>query len=330
MFVRIELFTCFLPAYVNYICVMNISLLKLLCEIPATSGDEGKMKNFILEYMQTNADKWHKKPVIIQDDGFQDNLMFVFGEPKVALYAHMDSVGFTARYQNQLVSVGSPEPQNGDSLVGKDALGLIECNIQVDDNGNAYHNFARPIDRGTLLTYKPNFTQQGDLVRSQSLDNRVGVFMLLELAKTMEDGVLVFSTYEEHGGGSVGYLASHLYHTFGITNNLIVDVTWNTDGVFLGHGPVVSLRDAYIPRKKFINKIVAFLDSHSLVYQKEVEEKGGSDGSELQRSPLPLDWCFLGVAVHNPHSSYEEANLFDIVRLHSLLVVLLKHFNTDF
>lgn len=309
---------------------MNILLLKQLCEVPATSGDEGRMKDFILEYVQTNEDKWEQKPKVIEGEGFQDNIMLVFGEPKVALYSHMDSVGFTARYENQLVPIGSPEPVNGDTLVGKDSLGLIECKVQIDKNGNAIHDFARSIERGVSLSYKPNFAQNGDTIISQSLDNRVGIFILLELATSMKDGVLVFSTYEEHGGGSAGYLASYLFTNYGIKNNFIVDVTWHTDGIFMGHGPVVSLRDAYIPRMKFVDAITSVLDSHSLVYQKEVEGKGGSDGSELQRSALPVDWCFFGVPVNNPHSSHEEANLFDIVRLHGLLEILLKHFDADF
>ena len=63
-------------------------------------------------------------------------------------------------------------------------------------------------------------------------------------------------------------------------------------------------------------------DASSLIYQKEVEASGGSDGSELQRSSLPIDWCFIGVAINNPHASIEEANIFDIIRLVALLKTL--------
>ena len=94
------------------------------------------------------------------------------------------------------------------------------------------------------------------------------------------------------------------------------------DGVHLGHGPVVSLRDAYIPRRQFVRNITDLLDNHSLIYQKEVEGSGGSDGSELQKSALPIDWCFLGVASNHPHSSHEEASLLDISRLISLLEII--------
>ncbi len=303
---------------------MDFNLLETLCQIQATSGDENRIKQFVLNYVEGNAPNWRKTPKIIEGKGFQDNLMLVFGEPSTAYYAHIDSVGFTSRYQNQLITIGSPEAQKGDVLVGNDALGPIECNITIDAKGNTFHDFKRTIEAGTPLVYKPNFQQETERITSPYLDNRLGVFVLLQLAQELENGVLVFSTYEEHGGGSVAYLGNYLLTKYDIHQSVIVDVTWVTDGIQPGLGPVVSLRDAYIPRREFINKIVTHLDDSSLVYQKEVEASGGSDGSELQRSALPIDWCFIGVPVKNPHGSNEEANIFDIVRLISLLKSLLS------
>ena len=40
------------------------------------------------------------------------------------------------------------------------------------------------------------------------MDNRLGVWNALEVAKTLENGVICFSCWEEVGGGSVGYLES--------------------------------------------------------------------------------------------------------------------------
>ena len=301
---------------------MNIKLLKELCALQATSGDEAGMKNFILDYVKTHSGSWKVEPTILEGDHFQDNLILIFGSPTLAFYSHMDSVGFTVRYQNQLVPIGSPEPESGDMLVGEDSMGPIECALRVEKKGNVFHEFGRTIKPGTPLTYKPDFRQNGDTITSSYLDNRVGIFSLLELAVTLENGALVFSTYEEHGGGSAGYLGKYLYENHGISQSLIVDVTWATDGVHLGHGPVVSLRDAYIPRRQFVRNITDLLDNHSLIYQKEVEGSGGSDGSELQKSALPVDWCFLGVASNHPHSSHEEASLLDISRLISLLEII--------
>jgi len=301
---------------------MDFALLETLCQIEGTSGDEGRLKDFIINYVKEHSKFWHSTPKIIEGGEFQDNLILVFGEPTVAYYAHMDSVGFTTRYQNQLITIGSPDARKGDILVGNDALGPIECKIELDTNDNAFHTFNRGIQPGTTLVYKPNFTLQNETISSPYLDNRLGIFSLLQMAKELENGVLVFTTYEEHGGGSAAYLASYLLSTYQIFKNIIVDVTWVTEGIQLGHGPVISLRDAYIPRKSYIKKICSLLDESSLIYQQEVEASGGSDGSELQKSALPIDWCFIGVPVNYPHSANESANLFDIIRLISLLKIL--------
>ena len=37
------------------------------------------------------------------------------------------------------------------------------------------------------------------------MDNRLGVWCALQVAKTLENGIICFSTYEEVGGGSVGF-----------------------------------------------------------------------------------------------------------------------------
>jgi len=301
---------------------MDFKLLETLCKFQATSGDESRLKEFLVRYVNKHSSEWKSAPQVIKGEEFQDNLMLVFGQPKVAYYAHMDSVGFTTRYQNQLITIGSPEAENGDQLVGEDILGFIECTTKIDANGNTFHDFKRTIEPGTCLVYKPNFKHEEESITSCYLDNRLGIFALLQLAKTIEHGVLVFSTYEEHGGGSAGFLAKYLYHKYNLIKSLIIDVTWATEGIQLGQGPVVSLRDAFIPRKKFINEITSHLDESSLVYQKEVEASGGSDGSELQRSPLPIDWCFIGVPINNPHAATEEANVFDIIRLIALLETL--------
>lgn len=301
---------------------MDFKLLETLCQIQATSGDEASLKRFLIDFVNQHSATWKSVPQLIVGDTFQDNLILVFGKPTTAYYSHLDSVGFTSRYQNQLITIGSPEAVNGDKLVGKDNLGPIECSIKIDKNGNAFHDFSRTIEPGTNLVYKPSFTKNEDIISTPYLDNRLGIFALLELANTTENSALVFSTFEEHGGGSAGYLGAYLYDKFNITKSIIVDITWVTEGIHLGHGPVLSLRDAYIPRKKFINQVISILDQRSIVYQKEVEASGGSDGSELQRLALPIDWCFIGIPINNPHASTEQANIFDITRLIGLLQTL--------
>ena len=57
-----------------------------------------------------------------------------------------------------------------------------------------------------------------------------------EIAKNIENGILVFSTWEEHGGGSVGYLGKFIQEKYNVSKATISDITWITEGV--KHGKV--------------------------------------------------------------------------------------------
>ena len=72
-----------------------MELLKKMCEIHAPSGEEVTMKEFILEYIENNKNNWKVKPKLHYGKEFQDNLIMVFGEPSTAIFAHLDSIGFT-------------------------------------------------------------------------------------------------------------------------------------------------------------------------------------------------------------------------------------------
>ena len=97
---------------------MDLGLLQRLIEVASPSGEEYHMTNFLTKYILREKGTWNSSPEIIAGDGFQDCLMLVFGKPKTAVYAHMDTVGFTVRYQNQLIPIGSPEPASGNKLSG--------------------------------------------------------------------------------------------------------------------------------------------------------------------------------------------------------------------
>lgn len=301
-----------------------MDLLKKLCEIHAPSGNEIKMKEFILHYVEKNMAQWAVTPEVIHGPEFQDCLMLAFGKPRTAVFAHMDSIGFTVRYQNQLVPIGGPDAHSGYKLVGSDSLGPIECELEVSKDHQLFYKFGRAIDTGTDLVFKCDFKETKAYVSSCYLDNRLGVYNALRLAESLENGVLVFSCWEEHGGGSVPYLIRYIYERWQVKNALISDITWVTDGVQPGKGAVISMRDRNIPRKSYINKIIDIARDHQLDYQLEVEGSGSSDGRELQTSPYPMDWCFVGAPEENVHSPQERVHKYDIKCMLELYQILMK------
>lgn len=282
------------------------------------------MKEFLLKFIQKEKKNWKSKPEIYHGDEFQDCIILKFGKPRTAIFAHMDSIGFTVRYNNQLLSIGSPDAEAGTILVGEDSMGPIECTLELDKEHHAFYKFGRPIERGTSLTYKPDFRENQSEVQSPYLDNRLGVYSALQVLEKIKDGVIVFSGWEEHGGGSVPYLAKFIYENWKVKQALVSDITWTSEGVEPGKGVVISLRDRNIPRKKFTEKIIAVARKRKVKFQLEVEGSGSSDGRELQLSPYPFDWCFVGAAQQNAHTPDEKVHKDDIKSMIELYGWLMK------
>lgn len=302
-----------------------MDLLQTLCSIHAPSGNEEAMTNFLLDYIRNEKKNWKVQPEIFHGDHFQNCIVLVFGKPRTAVFAHIDSIGFSVRYDNQLVKIGGPRIEAGTLLVGSDSQGQVECVLQEDEETGISYVCNRTIDRGTDLSFKPDFREDEVSVQCCYMDNRLGVWNALRLAETLTDGAIVFSCWEEHGGGSVGYLGKFLFEKYGVRQALISDITWVTEGVFPGQGVVVSIRDSGIPRRSYVNRIIELAKKSTIPFQLEVEGSGGSDGNELQRSPFPWDWCFIGAPEENVHSANEKVNKKDISAMLSLYQYLMKN-----
>ena len=108
---------------------------------------------------------------------------------------------------------------------------------------------------------------------------------------------------------------------FIITQALICDITWVTNGVQPGKGVAISLRDSLLPRKSYLNKIIAIAKKSKIPFQLEIEGTGGSDAKELQMAAYPWDWCFIGAPEEYVHSPDEKVHKDDILAM----VDLYKH-----
>lgn len=284
------------------------------------------MRDFIIDYVKEKSPEWSTKPRILYGDQFQDNLLLVFGEPRTAIFAHMDTIGFTVRYQDQLVPIGGPHTETGYSLVGKDGMGFVDATLRVGDEHQLFYDFPRAVETGTTLTWKPDLRVSEDFIEGPYMDNRLGIYNALKVAETLEDGILVFSTFEEHGGGAMPMLLQYIHTNYPkVRQALISDITWVTEGVQHGKGVAISLRDRNIPRKQFIDRILALADESGVSYQLEVEGAGSSDGREVHHSPYPIDWVFIGAPEDQVHTPNERVHIKDLVAMISMYKFLMEH-----
>jgi len=305
----------------------KMGLLEKLCSIHAPSGEEVYMKEFLLEYINSSKKNWRVQPEIIIGNDIQDAIILKFGKPRTAIFAHMDTVGFTVGYNNKLIKIGSPRVLDNYILTGKDSKGFIETKIKIESTDKEEiirADFEREIDRGTSLVFKSKYLESEDFIQSNYLDNRLGIYNALKTAETLENGIIGFTCWEEHGGGNVEVVAKYIYDNYKVRQALISDITWITDGINHGKGTAISMRDSGIPRRSFVNRIVEIAKSGGILYQLEVESAGGSDGNALQKTPYPFDWCFVGAPENNVHSPNETVHKNDARAMHDLYALLME------
>jgi putative aminopeptidase FrvX len=299
--------------------------LKELCSIHAPSGSEFRIKEILLKHIHASSRKWKTSPVITEN-GIKDNLILSFGKPRTVIFCHIDTTGFTVRYNNHVIPIGSPqfdEKSKVRSFGSENSVNTFRLKKNED------HDFRlasrKNIKPGTTLTFAPEFIENKNDFTGPYLDNRAGIYVCLKLAEELRNGLIVFTAYEEHGGGSVEFLAPYIYNIYGISKALICDMTWESESVKKGKGMVVSLRDKYIPRESYLKQITGILEKKKICFQNEVEGSGSSDGGYLQKASVPFDWCFCGVAVSGMHSASESACLNDLNELKNGLMTLMDN-----
>lgn len=291
------------------------------------------MTSFILEHIAREKSQWLNEPVVFAGEGFQEAIVLVFGQPRVAVFAHIDGVGYCTSYGDKLVPVGKPKATSGVSLTGWQAGKTVQAQLiteAVDDEKapgrqkTTYRYTAeQSIQRGTPLTYAVQWREDEVAIQSAYLDNRVGVWNALQLCASAQDCALVFTTYEEHGGGAAQHIGRFLYKSFGCRQALISDVTLASEGIVPGDGVAISLRDRGIPRQQFVRRIRQIADARKVRYQLEVEDSGGSDGNQLQSSSYPWDWCFIGppeTGYHTPDERILKTDLREMLKLYQWLI----------
>lgn len=291
---------------------MNHRLLQQLCAIEGTSGDESAIQSFIINHIKSNTQHFGDVQ-IFEGEHLHDNCIVVKGNPVAGIFCHIDTVGFMTRYDNKLTLIGSPECENGTPLKANVEGKTLQAKLVADENAELLClDIQTKLPPGIRFSFDAPLISQNGYVQGPYLDNRLGVYMALEILQQADNVLIAFSTYEEHGGGSIPMLLRYIMQRWPITKALVLDITWVTEGVHHGKGVVISLRDRNIPRRKFVDALIALAQSNNIPYQLEVEEGGSSDGREIQTSPYSIDWCFVGPPESGVHSIAEKVSLTDI------------------
>lgn len=325
-------------------------LLKKLCNIDGTSGDETAVSEFIISEIDGFCD-W-------RTDALGNIIVFKKGKKtpakKVMIDAHTDEVGLiitgitsggflkfktvggidtaallfrNVKINGKINGVISGKPihlldkKEAQKLPDKDSL-YIDIGATSKEDAECYVNYG---DRAVICS---EFEIIGENVISKALDDRIGCALLIKLIKEYDeyDFHASFSVQEELGLRGAKTAAFAINPECAIVLEVttaadIADVPYDKTVCNLGKGPVVSFMDnATLYDKAFYN---AALDSKILCQPKRAVA-GGNNSGAIHLSREGVRTIAISAPCRYIHSSSSVANVNDIENAYNLAVYMIS------
>lgn len=296
---------------------INTTLLKEICTIPGAPGFEQRIRNRIIDEVKPLVDEVHI-----------DNMGNVYAikrgkqDKKVMIGAHMDEIGFIVTHidDNGFIrfhTLGGFDPKTLTAqrvlIHGKkDIMGVMASKpihvMSADernkvaklsdyfiDTGLPASEVKELISIGDAITREREFIEMGPCVNGKSLDNRLAVFILIELLRELKgvdvpyDIYGVFTVQEEVGirGANVATLRIKPDFGFGLDTTIAFDLPGAAAHEMitkLGEGTAIKLMDASaICDYRMIDFMKKTADKHGIKWQPEILTAGGTDTAGIQR-----------------------------------------------
>ena len=335
---------------------MNFELLKEMCLLNGTSGDEKMVRDFIISKLPEDCD--------YTVDALGNLIVNKKGETepknKVALFAHMDEVGFIVTYitDEGFVNVASVGGIDNSALFGKkltinDCVGVAgakaihQCgsdeakkipeitDVSVDFGFENREEAEKYISLGDFGYFKSDFIEFGnDMIKSKALDDRLGCAIMLELLqeKSKINYTCVFTVQEEVGTRGATTSAYAVKPDYAIviettTASDIPDTPENKKVCKVGKGAVVSFMDrGTIYNKDLYKKAREIADKNGIANQTKTVVAGGNDASAIHKSAGGIKTVAVSLPCRYIHSSASVGSKADMESVKALAKALLEEF----
>lgn len=325
------------------------SLIKKLVETTGPSGNENQIRAVIRSEVEKFGDEIRIDPLgnLIVRKGVKRP-----GGKKVMLSAHMDEIGVIVTHVDEngfarFSAIGGVNPvycvggrvrfSNGSAgLIGVEkefqrekvpALDNLFIDMGVASRADC------PVRVGDQGAFERPFLELGNRLVSKAMDDRIGVAVLIETLRTLENSphelYFVFSTQEEVGLRGATTSAYGIDPDIGIA----VDVTLTGDTprgskmeVGLGKGPAIKIRDSgMLADQRLVREMIQTAEKMNIPYQLEVLEGGTTDARAIQltRSGVPAG-C-ISIPCRYVHSPSEMVDYNDVILSVGLLKTLISN-----
>lgn len=337
---------------------MSIDLLKKLSEAAGVPGREETIRGIVQDEVDGLVSDRRVDPlgnVIAHKEGR--------GGPKVMIAAHMDEIGFLVSHVDEKTGflridpVGGFDPRvlmaqrvvvhtdDGDhvGVIGakpihvlteeerKKAMEIKDLFIDLGMDADAVKETVRI---GDFVTLRQDFVEMGDFVNGKALDDRVGVYVMLEALRRVGEHEAelypVATTQEEVGtrGAGVSGFGVEPDVAVAVDTTIASDVPGTDDHqqvTKLGGGVGIKVKDSgSISNPKLVRHLRDLAEARGIPYQMEILPRGRTDAGAMQTSREGVAAVTLSIPSRYVHSVVECAHKDDIEATIDLLAAYLE------
>lgn len=337
---------------------INVDLLRSLTQTPGIASREHVIRDVVRAEMEPLLDG-----VAVDVMGNLIGTRAGTDGPRVAIAAHMDEIGFIVRHIDdsgfiRLQRVGGFDPRvlvaqrvairtrSGDALSGALQLAAKPIHLQGPgdaketrledlfvDLGISAEEVKQQVSIGDMVTLDRDLAELGETVVSKALDDRLGIFVMLEALKKARGGaatiLAIASTQEEVGLRGATTAAHQAEADIAIALDVTIagDIPGNppSDVVTrLGAGTAIKVMDSsHIPHPELVDHLREIAERNRIPYQLEVLPAGGTDAASFQRSQGGAVAGTISIPTRYVHTVNEMAHVADIQASIDLLAAFL-------
>ena len=336
---------------------MRRELLTALCEVAGPSGREERVRALVRPELSATCDRVEADPL-----GGLTGVRDGSGGPRVMLAAHMDEIGLMVTHIDdrgylrfsplggwdartlvgQRVMVHGRQDLPG--IVGTTPVHLLDEAARQKapkieelavDTGLPAERVRELVRQGDVVTRTRTLEDLGELVTGKSLDDRVGLFVMLEAmhaASPAPSEIHATATVQEEVGLRGARVAATRVRP---DIALAIDTCPADDGpgtpaqgpsTRLGRGTAIRLMDASaIGSPALVDLLVHIAEERAIPFQFHVSSKGGTDTQSLQLAAEGAIAGCVSIPTRYVHSSVEACHPDDIQASIDLVAAFIEH-----
>ena len=346
---------------------INVKLLAEICEAAGAPGHEQRIREIVLREVSPLVDE-------VRTDNMGNVTAIKKGkeDKKVMIGAHMDEIGFIVTHIDdngflRFHTLGGFDPKTltaqrvivhgTKDLVG--VMGSKPIHVMTPEERNKapkttdfFIDMGMPksevekyIAVGNPITRERKLIEMGNCINCKSIDNRVSVFILIEMLKEMKktppyDVYAVFTVQEEIGIRGANVSSMQINPDFGF--GLDTTIAWDTPGSTkqeqvsaLGEGACIKVMDSStVCDYRMVAYMKEIAKKKKIKTQLEILPAGGTDTAGIQRmNPGGSIAGAVSIPTRHIHQVIEMVNRNDVRASIDLLrhcVENLNSFNWEF